>query len=190
MPETGDTEPVTRDPQWGLERSDLAALGSVAAASFRRLWPPAARRAAWGSPCSHTHPGPPGRGWDGQQGLLSSWVPAPRGTWCDSGCEPMPGRVPWRAQGCGAPPLPAPTPEEAAGAGRGVRRCSMDHGPTGGSVGKESACSAEALRSMPGLGRSPGEGNGCLLQHSGLENSMDRGAWRAAVHGVPRAEHD
>ena len=40
------------------------------------------------------------------------------------------------------------------------------------SVGKESACSAEGLVSIPGLGRSPGEGNN-LLQYSGLENSMD-----------------
>ena len=37
---------------------------------------------------------------------------------------------------------------------------------------------------IPGLGRSPGEGNGNLLQYSYLENSMDGGAWRATVHGV------
>ena len=37
---------------------------------------------------------------------------------------------------------------------------------------------------VPGLGRSPGEGNGYPLQYSGLENSMDRGVWRATVHGV------
>ena len=37
--------------------------------------------------------------------------------------------------------------------------------------------------SIPGLGRSPGEGNGNPLQYSGLENSMDRGAWRAIVQG-------
>ena len=66
----------------------------------------------------------------------------------------------------------------------------MDHGPTDGSVGKESACSAGDLRSIPGLGRSPGEGNDCLLQYSGLENSMDRGAWQAAVHGVARVGHN
>ena len=40
------------------------------------------------------------------------------------------------------------------------------------------------VRSIPGLGRSPGEGNGNPLQYSGLENPMDRGAWRATVHGV------
>ena len=51
-------------------------------------------------------------------------------------------------------------------------------------VGKESACSAGDPSSIPGLGRSPGEGNGNPLQHSRLENPMDRGAWWAAVHGV------
>jgi len=45
----------------------------------------------------------------------------------------------------------------------------------GGSAGKESACNVGDLGSLPGLERSPGEGNGYPLQHSGLENSMDRG---------------
>ena len=54
----------------------------------------------------------------------------------------------------------------------------------GGSDGKESACNSGDTGSIPGLGRSPGEGNGNPLQHSCLENSMDRGAWRATVHGV------
>ena len=40
------------------------------------------------------------------------------------------------------------------------------------------------LGSIPGVGRSPGVGNGNPLQYSCLENSMDRGAWRATVHGV------
>ena len=43
---------------------------------------------------------------------------------------------------------------------------------------------AGAMGSVLGLGRSPGEGNGNLLQYSFLENSMDRGAWHATVHGV------
>ena len=47
------------------------------------------------------------------------------------------------------------------------------HGFSGCSAGKESACNAGALGSIPGLGRSPGEGNGYPLQYSGLENSMD-----------------
>ena len=49
----------------------------------------------------------------------------------------------------------------------------------GGSVSKEFACNAGDLDSIPELGRSPGEGNCYPLQYSGLENSMDRGAWDA-----------
>ena len=44
--------------------------------------------------------------------------------------------------------------------------------------------------SIPGSGRSPGGGNDNLLQCSCLENSMDRGAWRATVHGLQRVRHD
>ena len=58
------------------------------------------------------------------------------------------------------------------------------------SVGKESACKAEDLSSIPGLGRSPGEGNDNPLQYSCLENPMDRGAWWATVYGVIRVRHD
>ena len=54
----------------------------------------------------------------------------------------------------------------------------------GGSEVKVSACNAGDLSSIPGLGRSPGEGNGNPLQYSCLENPMDRGAWWATVHGV------
>ena len=50
--------------------------------------------------------------------------------------------------------------------------------------GKESTCQAGDMGSIPWLGRSPREGNGYPLQYSCLENSMDRGAWRATVHGV------
>ena len=50
--------------------------------------------------------------------------------------------------------------------------------------GKESACNEGDPGSVLGLGRSPGEGNGHLLQYSCLENPTDRGAWRATVHGV------
>ena len=45
----------------------------------------------------------------------------------------------------------------------------------------------EILGLIPGLGRFPGEGNGNLLQYSCLENSMDRGAWWATVHGVTKS---
>ena len=54
----------------------------------------------------------------------------------------------------------------------------------GGSDGKESACNAGDLGSILGSGRSPGEGSGYPLQYSCLRNPMDRGAWRATVHGV------
>ena len=53
----------------------------------------------------------------------------------------------------------------------------------GGSDSKESACNVGDLGSIPGLGRSPGEGNGNPLHYSCLENSMDRGSWWATVHG-------
>ena len=51
-----------------------------------------------------------------------------------------------------------------------------------GSDGKESACNAEDLGLITRWGRSPGEGNSYPLQYSCLENSMDRGVWRATVH--------
>ena len=57
----------------------------------------------------------------------------------------------------------------------------------GSSVDKESAFSAGDLGSIPGSGRSPGEGSGNPLQCSGLENSMDRAAWRATVHEVTKS---
>ena len=53
-----------------------------------------------------------------------------------------------------------------------------------GSDGKDSACNEGDPGSIPGLGRSPGEENGNPLRYSCLENSMDRGVWRAMVHGV------
>ena len=56
-----------------------------------------------------------------------------------------------------------------------------------GSDSKASACNAGDLGLIPGSGRSPGEGNGNLLQHSCLENSMDIGAWWATVHGVVKS---
>ena len=55
------------------------------------------------------------------------------------------------------------------------------------SDGKEFACNAGDLGSNPGLRRSSGEGNGSPLQYPGLENSTDRGAWWAAVHGVTKS---
>ena len=57
----------------------------------------------------------------------------------------------------------------------------------GGSEVKASACNAGDLGSIPGLGRSPGEGNGNPLQYSRLENPIDRGAWWATVHGIAKS---
>ena len=56
----------------------------------------------------------------------------------------------------------------------------------GDSDNKESACNAGDQGSIPGLGRSPGEGNGNPFQYSCLENSMDLGAWWTTVHGVAK----
>ena len=64
----------------------------------------------------------------------------------------------------------------------------VNPGFPGGSDGKESACSAGDPGSIPGLGRSPGEGNGNPLQYPCLENPMDGGAWQAAVHGVTKSQ--
>ena len=57
----------------------------------------------------------------------------------------------------------------------------------GGSEVKASARNAGDLGSIPGLGRSPGEGNGTPFQYCCLENPMDRGAWWATVHGVAKS---
>ena len=63
----------------------------------------------------------------------------------------------------------------------------MLKGFPGGSDGKESACSAGDEGSIPGSGRSPGEGNDNPLQYSCLGNPMNRGAWQATVHGVAKS---
>ena len=57
----------------------------------------------------------------------------------------------------------------------------------GGSDGKESACKVGDLGLIPGLGRSPGEGNGNPLQYSDLENPMDGGSWQATVDEVTKS---
>ena len=62
------------------------------------------------------------------------------------------------------------------------------NGFPGGADGKRSACSAGYLDSIPGSGRSPGEGNGNPLQYSCLENPMDRGVWPATVHRVAESD--
>ena len=60
----------------------------------------------------------------------------------------------------------------------------------GGSDSKESCCNAGDPGSIPGLERSPGEGNGTPLQYSCLENPMDGGAWQVTVRGSQRVRHD
>ena len=58
----------------------------------------------------------------------------------------------------------------------------IENSETSGSAGKEPACNVGDLGSIPGLGRSPGEGKGYPLQYSGLENSMD-----CVTHGVAKS---
>ena len=64
----------------------------------------------------------------------------------------------------------------------------MQWGFPGGSDSKLSACNVWDLGSILGSGRSSGAGNGNPLQYSCLENSVERGAWRAAVHGVTKSQ--
>ena len=66
----------------------------------------------------------------------------------------------------------------------------MKLGFPGGSHGKESACNAGDLGSIPESGKSPGEGDGYPLQYSCLENPMDGGSWQAIVHGVTKNQHN
>ena len=65
---------------------------------------------------------------------------------------------------------------------------SLSKGFPGGSDGRESACNAGDQGLIPGSGRPPGEGNSNPLKYSCLKNSMDRGAWRATVHGVTKSQ--
>ena len=60
--------------------------------------------------------------------------------------------------------------------------------PSGLVIKKKSACNAVDPGSIPGAGRSPGEGNGYQLQYSCLENFKDRRAWWAPVHGVTKSQ--
>ena len=56
--------------------------------------------------------------------------------------------------------------------------------------GKEYSCNAGDAGSIPGSGRSPGEGNGNPFQYSCLANPINRGDWQAAVYGITRVRHD
>ena len=70
--------------------------------------------------------------------------------------------------------------------GQTDRHSKVAEGFPGGSALKNSPANARDLGSIAGLGRSTQEGNGNPLQHSCLENSMDRGAWQATVQGVAK----
>ena len=61
-------------------------------------------------------------------------------------------------------------------------------GSPGSSADKESVCSDGDLDLIPGLGRSPGEGNGNPLQYSFLENPADRGGWLATMYGITKSQ--
>ena len=76
-----------------------------------------------------------------------------------------------------------PAGDQAPARGLSLSIWGTREGFFGGSDSKESACNVGDLGSIPGLGRSPGEGNGNSLQYSCLEKSMDRGAWEATAHG-------
>ena len=81
----------------------------------------------------------------------------------------------------------SPCPPNQRNMGWPIVPPSIPDGPSG----KEPACQCrryERCSSIPGLGRSPGEGNGNPLQYSCLENPMDRGAWWAIVHGVTKSQ--
>ena len=63
----------------------------------------------------------------------------------------------------------------------------VPEGFPGGSVVKNLPANGGNMGSIPGLGRSPGEGNGNPLQYSCLENPIDRGAWQTTVYGVTKS---
>ena len=64
----------------------------------------------------------------------------------------------------------------------------FSEGSAGGLVVKNLPANTEDTGSIPGLGRSPGEGNGNLLQNSCLGNPTDKGAWRATIHSVVKGQ--
>ena len=71
-----------------------------------------------------------------------------------------------------------------------IKVCTLLWGFPGGSVVKNLPTNAGDWGSIPGSERSPGEGNGNPIQYSCLENSMDRGAWWAIVHGVTKSQRE
>ena len=105
------------------------------------------------------------------QARILEWVPFPSpGDLPDPGTEPR------------SPALKADTLTSESG----KIVCMWLVGFPGGSVVKNPQANAGNVDLIPGSGRSPGEGNGSILQRSCLGNPMDRGAWRAIVHGVAK----
>ena len=90
------------------------------------------------------------------------------------------------AGGCPMQPAPKGTQYAIRKSSQDSPDSSVDKDFLGCSDGKESACNKEDLGLTPGSGRSPGEGNGYPLQYPRLENSMDRGASRATIHGITK----
>ena len=88
-------------------------------------------------------------------------------------------------ESCGKPSLHVHV--IATGSYENRKRILIAYGFPCSSDGKESACNAGDLGSIPGSGRSPGEENGNPLQYSSLENSIDKGAWQATVYGVAKS---
>ena len=80
--------------------------------------------------------------------------------------------------------------EKAKGQKVHLPEASVLKGFPGGSVVKNLPANVGDTSSISGLGRSPGEGNGCSLQYSCLENPRGKGAWRATVHGILRVGLD
>ena len=103
------------------------------------------------------------------------------GTWASTGQEIVPRRE------LRAFPVPEPEASFAESLPSEEDRIWSNEDIPGGSDGEESTCNAGDLGSIPGLGRSPGEGNGYPLQYSCLQDSTDRGAWQATVHGVAKS---
>ena len=121
----------------------------------------------------------------GTSGVQSHRVPkCPSGSGgaCEDACLP--------SRGCSCHPglmehwWYPPSQEVSPGSWPLLALTPFSGGFPGGSDRKEAACNAGDPGSIPGSGRSPGEGNGYPLQYSCLENPMDRGAWRVTVHGV------
>ena len=126
--------------------------------------------------------------------LGHSWVRPSSGYHTDSGVK-LPGSTSWlwfcllvwncKADQLLVPQCAHPNMRIIKPISQVVMRIKWLKGFPGGSNSK--ACSAGGLGSIPGLGRSPGEGNGSPLQYSCLENPMDGGAWWATVHGVAKS---